>query len=194
MPIPRRRRVAGRRGAAAVSATGLALLLAGCVGAPAATPTQSAEATPTPIFASDDEALAAAIAAYEKYSAASATVTANGGKDPGGVDRTVTSDYAKTLHEEFAALSDAGLRMTGETKISNTELAENAVDASGAKVAIYLCRDVRDVRVIAADGTDVTPADRDESAPTQVFLVSTVEDPGVLLVDGVDRWTGDDFC
>ncbi|NUT58868.1 MAG: hypothetical protein HOQ00_08525 [Agromyces sp.] len=193
MPTPRRRR-AVRRGAAVVVATGLALALAGCVGAPAPTPTPTSAATPEPIFASDEEALAAAEAAYAKYNAASAIVTAEGGMNPARVDETVTSAYAETLHEEFAALAEAGLRMTGETKFYEAELAENAVDAEGARITIYLCRDVSAVRVVASDGSDVTPADRDASAPTQVFLVSDAENPTVLLVDGVDRWTGDDFC
>ncbi|MGW4929763.1 hypothetical protein ACWEOH_11450 [Agromyces sp. NPDC004153] len=193
MPIPRRRR-AVRRAASVVAATGLALVLAGCVGGPTPTPTPTTAKTPTPIFASDEEALAAAEAAYAKYNAASAVVTADGGTNPQRVDETVTSEYAETLHEEFAALADAGLRMTGETTFYEAALAENAVDGEGARVTIYLCRDVSAVRVVASDGSDVTPADRDASAPTQVFFVSTAENPTVLLVDGVDRWTGEDFC
>ena len=60
MPISRpKRRPLRRPGAALVAAGALALMLTGCVGAPGATPTP----TPTeaaPIFASDEEALAAA--------------------------------------------------------------------------------------------------------------------------------------
>ena len=60
----------GVRSCAALTIAGLtALLLGGCVGEPAPTPTPSASTAGAaePIFASDEEALAAAEAAYRAY-------------------------------------------------------------------------------------------------------------------------------
>lgn len=195
MPTCRPRRSVPRRLAGAVATAGvLALALSGCVGAPAPSPTPSTPSSPEPIFASDEEALAAAVEAYEIYSSASAEVTADGGAESERVDPTVTHEYADQLHGEFDALKDIGLTMVGETKIERAMLAESASDEQGARVSIYFCRDVSGVRVLGPDGVDVTPADRDDRTPTQAFLVSSSNDPSILLVDGVELWSGDDFC
>jgi hypothetical protein len=181
-------------GAAVTVAGVLALALSGCVGAPTPTPTATASSSAEPIFASDEEALAAATEAYERYRSVSATVTAEGGVDAERIDPTVTSDYAMTLHEEFAALAEAGLTIVGATRVHGATLAESAYDEQGATVSIYFCRDVGSVRVLGADGSDVTPADRDDTLPTQAYFVSASHDPAVLLVDGVELWSGEDFC
>ena len=195
MPIPRRRRSAPRRlGVVSGTVAVLTLSLSGCIGAPAPAPTPSSSTSAEPVFASDEEALAAAVEAYGLYSAVSAEVTADGGAEPGRVDSTVTEGYAVTLHEEFDALAELGLTIVGDTKIEDEGLTESGYDVEGAKVSIYFCRDVSGVRVIGADGVDVTPADRDERTPTQAFLVSSTADPSVLLVDGVEQWSGEDFC
>jgi hypothetical protein len=183
-----------RRIAAAGAAAGvLALVLSGCVGTPAPTSTPSAS-SPAPIFASDEEALAAAVEAYELYSSASAEVTADGGAEAERVDPTVTQAYAVKLHDEFDALEDVGLTMVGTTKIEDAKLAESGYDEQGASVSIYFCRDVSGVRVIGEDGADVTPSDREDRTPTQAFFVSSSDDPAILLVDGVEQWSGEDFC
>ena len=70
MPDARPRRLTPRVAAMLGSAGVLAVALSGCAGAPAAssTPPPTASASAAPIFASDEEALAAAEAAYEGYS------------------------------------------------------------------------------------------------------------------------------
>ena len=76
MPFPPLIRTArGRVAASAAAGVLVALLLGGCTGTPAptASPTPSASAA-EPVFASDEEALAAAVEAYEKYRAASALI------------------------------------------------------------------------------------------------------------------------
>ena len=117
MPTSRLTRRAPRRIGAALAAIGaLALVLTGCVGSP--TPTQSP--TPTeaaPIFASDEEALAAAIEAYDRYRTTSAEIAGAGGSDPERIDPVVSASYAPSLHDEFAQLADAGLRLIGSSSI-----------------------------------------------------------------------------
>ncbi|HVL62515.1 MAG TPA: hypothetical protein VM430_14075 [Microbacterium sp.] len=194
MPDARPRRLTPRVAAMLGSAGVLAVALSGCAGAPAPTPTPTVSASAAPIFASDEEALAAAEAAYRTYGATSAAIAADGGIGPERIDPTVTSEYAHDLHAEFTALVDAQLRTTGQARIDSISIAEWAAVGSSVQVTIYLCRDVTDVRIIDSGGVDVTPADRDNRIPTQVFLVSASEDPTSLIVDGVDRWSGEDFC
>ncbi|MFD4421446.1 hypothetical protein ACFWN7_08075 [Agromyces sp. NPDC058484] len=182
------------RASASIAAAGvLAFALSGCVTAPTPTATPSPSSPAEPIFASDKEALAAALEAFDAYSQASAQVSA-GAAAPATVYRTVTPAFAETLNAEFSSLRDSGLSMLGDIRIDNAKLAESTFDENGAIVSIYFCRDVSAVRVIGADGSDVTPADRDDRVPTHAFFVSSPDNPSVVLVDGVELWTGDDFC
>lgn len=196
MPRSRPAWSARRTGVISMAAAGvIALTMSGCTGAPEPTPTPSAATDAAePIFASDEEALAAAEEAYERYRATSAEISADGGSDPERIDPVVTTEYAETLHEEFAAFRKLGLTMVGSTGIDTVTLAEANVDSKHAEVSIYLCRDVTNVKVIGPDGADVTPADREDRVPTHAFLVSSDSDPHTLLVDGVSRWSGDNFC
>lgn len=193
MPTPRRRR-AVRRGAAVVVATGLALALAGCVGAPAPTPTPTSAGTPEPIFASDEEALAAAEAAYEAYRAKSAEIASEGGANGERIQPFVSEAFLPTVLDEFAALQSEGLRLVGSTAIDTISLSTSSAQNGIASVSIYLCRDVSQARAVNAAGEDVTPAGRDDRVPLQAFLVSAGSDPAELVVDGVEQWTGTDFC
>ena len=194
MPTSRLTRRAPRRIGAALAAIGaLALVLMGCVGSP--TPTQSP--TPTeavPIFASDEEALAAALKAYELYAAASQEITDDGGAEPERIDPFVTEAFAETLYEEFAVFRESGTRYEGTITSDRESLVEWDQTGDLATASMYLCRDVSGVRVFDVDGVDVTPANRDERVPTHLFLVSAFNNPTTLLVDGIEKWSGDDFC
>jgi hypothetical protein len=191
MPSPRSR---SRRGLALAVAGVVALALSGCVGAQGTTPTPSPAESPSPVFASDEEALAAAMRAYEAYSAASQEIAVEGGVHPERIDSTVTPAYAAVLHEEFAALTQAGVTLVGPTRVDAAKLSESTYDERGARISVYFCRDVSEVRVIGVDGSDVTPADRDNRVPTQAFFVSSDDDAATILVDGVELWPGEDFC
>lgn len=188
----------GRAGAGAgAAALAVALLLGGCTGSPepSASPSpNSTQSATEPVFESDEEALAAAVEAYEKYRAASAEISMDGGKDADRIRPFVTSDYAETVIDEFHALEEAGLRMTGTTSVDTTSLASWSQTDKSADVSIYFCRDVSGARATNAHGEDVTPRDRDERVPLQAFLVSSDQAPEILVISGVDQWTGDDFC
>ena len=191
-----RRSVTNRAGAGVVAAASVALLLGGCVGVPGATPTPTAAPSPSPepIFASDEEALAAAVEAYEAYRAVSAQISVDGGQNAARIEPYVSAEFATTMLSEFASLQKAGLRMEGTTTIDTTSLASWDSTANQAEVSIYLCRDVSGSRAINASGVDVTPPDRVDRQPLQAFLVSGAAGPGALVVDGVELWAGNNFC
>ena len=188
------RRSRPRVGAALAAAGALALLLSGCTGdAPAPSPSPSADAA-EPIFASDEEALAAAVKAYELYREASAEISARGGEDAESIRPFVTPNHAETMLNEFAALQEAGLRLVGTTSMGTSSLAEVSQTEGVAEVSIYLCRDVGEARVFDAESVDVTPVDRDDRTPLQAFLMSAEKGSPVLVVDEVIVWSGADFC
>jgi len=182
----------------ALAAAGLAgvlvLALSACTPEPEPEPTPTATASAAPIFASDEEALAAAVKAYEAYSKASAEVAARGGEGADSIDPFVSARFRDSVHDEMAALAESGGRLKGQLSIDTTSLVSLEEDGDAVSVSIYLCRDVSDVRAISSDGTDVTPAERQVRIPTQAFFVSVPNEPAHLVIDGIDKWSGDDFC
>ena len=193
MPIPRRRRPAPRRnyvvtGAAAV----LALALSGCVGAPPApTPTPSAPAEP--IFASDEEALAAAEEAYAEFENVSQSIASDSGNHPERIETVATPAYAQQLLAEFAKYRELEIRAEGLVKLDSFSMIEHRAGEAGVGIMIYVCRDVSGVRVLDATGADVTPDDRVPRTPLIASLIAEADEES-LLVDGVELWSGEDFC
>ncbi|MFF2494217.1 hypothetical protein [Agromyces sp. NPDC058064] len=180
--------------AALAAAGALALALSACT--PEAEP--SPEPTPTtsaaPIFASDEEALAAAVAAYEAYLAVVDELTQAGGENPERIRAFAETAYAAELEESLAQLRSSGNRTSGDSSADGMELIQYDETSGGAAVSVYACLDVSEVRVLDADGVDVTPIDRIERRPLQLEFVSALDDPERLLPAGTEPWPGDDFC
>lgn len=196
MPIRRPRRAARRRiGAVGTVAVALGLLLTGCVGAPAPTPTPTPteESTAAPIFASDEEALAAAEAAYEAYSSMVNAIANDGNQGAERIRDVVTNAYAGQIEKMFNDLTQRGLTIDGNTQVDSFRLVESAEMDGRAEVTILLCSDVTGSRILDASGIDVTPANRPNRSALQAIVVSSDGDSGRLIVDKEDPWSGD-YC
>lgn len=196
MPKARHDRSVTRRiGAAAAVAGVMALALSGCVGAPAPTPTPTASASAEPVFASDEEALAAAVDAYSEYLAHVDASAAAAQPANSGLEHVVSPTHLTEVQESLKRIRERGLTPTGETKFDSLSIAQrDESETSGAWVDVYLCLDVGDVRVIDSSGNDITPASRDDRSPMQVQFVSSTESPARLIVNAEDPWAGTDFC
>ena len=195
MPFPRARRLA-LAATTAAAAFACAIALSGCSVAPEPTPapTPAASDDAAPIFASDEEALEAAVAAYEAYAQASDAIMRDAGANPGRLEGLVTARYAPQLYKEFESIADSGIHVDGPSKIDTTSIASYDESDGSVEVSIYMCRDVTGVRVLNAAGEDVTPNGREDRVPSQAFLVSGADDANVLVVDEVTRWSGKSFC
>ena len=169
-----------------------ALLLAGCSGdAPIVLP--KPDPTSAPVFATDEDALAAAEVAYGEYLKASAAITKKNGEDPKSIAPFVTDDYLPELIEGFTDLRKAKRHIEGNIAFDNLQLQQYGDDLSNpATVAIYLCLDVTNARVKDAEGADVTP-DRPNVVPLELTFETIDRDPELLL-DSSEAWTGEDFC
>ncbi|WP_350348930.1 hypothetical protein ABIQ69_03035 [Agromyces sp. G08B096] len=172
--------------------------LAACSGGPApspapttAAPTESAD---EPIFASDEEALAAAVEAYEAYNSLASEITADPSRDAAEIARVADESTVPQFEEDIEALRAAGLRIVGNVSLSGAKLAERSEDASRATVAIYVCRDVSDTRVLDKEGNDVTKPDRASQQPQLATLVSSPSEPRQLIVKDLERWQDDNVC
>jgi hypothetical protein len=194
MPIRRHLRIVRSRGAAAVAATGLALVLVGCAGAAAPTPTPSSGETPAPIFASDEEALAAAEAVYGEYLTFLDEAARAGSEDLSALNEVLSPAHATKVEASLRSIRDRALVPVGSTTFDTTSLVSNSVHDGKAIIDTYACLDVSGVRIHDASGADVTSATRDERSPMQLQFVSGSGDPRQLVLNAEEPWPGDDFC
>lgn len=173
----------------------LAPALAGCAVEEPPAPSQTAAATDAPVFASDEEALAAATKAYAAYQEMSDQITADGGSEPTRIQSLASRAYAPELLAGFDAFAEGGRSSRGESKYDTVSLVSYTDDSKGrAAVDVYLCSDVSGVRLLDESGEDQTPVGRPNRIPLQVALVSSEHDPSTLLIDGEDVWSGVNFC
>lgn len=191
MPSSRRRRRASPRALTALASAGaLAVALAGCIGAPAPSPTPTPSPSAVPIFASDEEALAAAEAAYGNYLAMINTIAREDNLAPERI-RTVASEaWASNVESLFDDLSRRGLTIEGETTADSFKLLEFVSSGWGAEVSFLVCSDVSNTRVIDAGGTDVTPPAR---PPRSALQVTATVDETKTLIDDEAPWSGE-YC
>jgi hypothetical protein len=169
------------------------LLLSGCLQqSPTAMPTP--QPSSTPVFASDEEALAAAEAAYAEYLRVSDLVAQDGGKEPERLISLVTADWYPKEQESFARFAASGNRQVGSTSFKNFEL-QQATDlgAGAAEIVIYLCSDSSGTSFLDANGVNVTPSDRQTLVSLEVTF-KTSEGAAVLQLANNEPWSGDSFC
>ncbi|MGK2852625.1 MAG: hypothetical protein ACSLE3_00735 [Microbacteriaceae bacterium] len=180
-------------GAVMVALATATALLSGC--APAAPP--AAEPPPTssqPIFASDEEALAAAEAAYAEYQRVSDEIAVAGGVQPDRIAAVVSNTWLPEELAGFKQLRDAGLMQLGDSSFDTISLQAASEIDEGALVVLYLCSDSSDTRIVNNLGIDVTPMDRVERYPLEVAFRSSEVDPQTLQLDEISTWSGESFC
>ena len=166
-----------------------AIALAGCT--PTDPPTSSP--TPTTIFSSEDEALAAATDVYQQYTAAKDKESSKGDLSAELLRPIVTPTYYEQL-EVVGALEKNGWHTDGATMFDSVSLEELDEKAGVATVSISLCRDVSGVTIRDADGNDVTPENRAARFPVLVEFVSSEAGSKQLLISDSGSWPGEDFC
>ncbi len=177
-----------RRVLGAVAVLGM-LALSGCGGG---TPLPTLPPTPssTPVFASEEEALAAAEEAYAAYQAAVdlALMTLNGS----GLDKVATDPALQNALESVANLTASGSRQVGTTTVSSvnpTDLSPLFEAGVRGDAQIYACLDLSAVGIQAADGT----VSQSNIASFPMLVTLRLEDE-VLLVAEEEVWGGENFC
>lgn len=152
------------------------------------------EPSVSPIFESDEEALAAAEEAYGAYLEASTLVTYDGGKNAERVFPYLAEAYREKATEGFAIYEERGWRSEGVSTFDSASLQQYSDDGTGiAEVSIYLCLDVSAVQIFDASNVNVTP-ERDDRLPLEVQFINAAEYSAELVQTGSEQWPGDDFC
>jgi len=178
---------------AAALAVATALLLAACTGdAPIVLP--KPDPTTAPVFATDEDALAAAEVAYGEYLKASDAITAKDGADPNTIGEYVHSEYLPEVLESFEDLRTDHLHSQGRLGFDGMTLQQYTDDLSNpATISVYVCVVATNARLLDEDDEDVTPVERDDRVPLEVTFQTEERQPS-LLIRSSDLWTGADFC
>ena len=179
-----------RRGKLRLGAAVIAVLaLAGCVGTeplPTLPPTPSS----TPLFASEEEALAAAEEAYKAYQ----SIVDAALRDIDGTKlATVATGAALTAAtDSVEAFRQDGRHQVGEssvTRVTAVDLSALDLGENGSVGQIYACLNLSAVNIVDADGAvaqsqvDVLP---------MIVALELVDRR--LLVSEEDVWDGSNFC
>ncbi|GAA1703927.1 hypothetical protein GCM10009792_25050 [Microcella alkalica] len=146
-----------------------AFALAGCspeAAVPSAPPAAEAE----PLFASDEEALAAAEAAYAEYLAVVNTVLQEGGTDPERIRPLVSNEVWTDDLQGAERWQQEGLISIGETRLEKSVLQQVISTESSTEVVTYNCLSNTGVDVLNEAGESVVSADR----PTAYVIESVV--------------------
>lgn len=180
--------------AAAPIALLAAMALAGCT-APEPEPTQTVAPTDEPLFASEEEALAAAEAVYSDYQSQLDEIAANGGEGLGELVDTATPEVIDVQEPGFDMLTAESIVGTGEKLVASFEVQSIDLFAKEGSpvVSAYVCRDISQTDLIDANGRSVVEDDR----VTLVALEVTFDfEPSLqrLIVSKDEVWSGPSFC
>jgi hypothetical protein len=162
------------------------LVLTGCVGsdppmAPAPTPTS------TPLFASDEEALKAAEAAYKAYRVLSDRVLSEGGAN---ADRLAAVETGSLLKENVEGFNDAkqkGLRGIGNVTFDQFKI-ESITGGKRPALWAYVCEDVSLLQLVDSHGVSTVSPSRPNRTLYEVSF-DLVGDQRLLL-SHKEAWSG----
>ena len=141
-------------------------VVAAAIGLAGCTPAPVPEPTPTPLFASEAEAFKAAEQVYRDY------------VDAGNARRTDPSAGPESyligdaLDDDIATqrmLKERKVHVTGRNEL--TDFRGTDFDRVAGSVDADVCLDVSGSRVVAEDGADVTPADRNNLVSIHVRII-----------------------
>ena len=187
----RRHRSRYRRRMRRLALVGLVLLLAGCVPAPAASPSSPTPTPAAPVFASEEEALAAAEQAYAAYLALADTIGQEGGSGSERARALLSPSLANEEIAGFENLAEQGLRTLGATSYSGFTAQSVELGSSTGFLTAYVCSDVSGVDVIDGSGVSVVTPDRADKIP---FVVTFDQVDGSVLLGSKTVWTGGGVC
>ncbi len=169
-----------------IAALAVVLLLTGCSAAsPEAAPSTPSPSA-TPVFASEEEALAAAEEAYAAYVAVSNQVFSEGGINPERLNSVATGDFLADEMAGFERILANGWRSTGLTAFRDVVLQRYSPGSSTDIVGVYVCEDVSGVDVLDSSGASVVSPSRPETTVMQVTF--DLGDENALLVSSREAW------
>lgn len=181
------------RAAGATLAIATCLMLGGCL-APQSSVIPTSTPISAPVFASEEEALAAAVAAYEAYLAVSDLIGNEGGKNPERLAGVVSGALLASETDAYVEFAATGNRLTGHSAYKSFTLQRVHESAGEVEVVAYVCADVSGSRLLNSENEDVTPPSRSDFLPLEVFFTNESRGSSTLLMGGSEPWPSQDIC
>ncbi|RZS57713.1 hypothetical protein EV141_1431 [Microcella putealis] len=170
---------------------GLTTTLVGCSDT-TRLPDPTPEASADPLFASDEEALAAAVEVYERY----LTAADDALNDPALALDNLNAIASDALTENIVAiranLEEQGLQIVGYRTIVNSIFQSSVTEHSSTEVSFYVCESVADTDILNDGGMSTLEDDRlvlSEWMPTVSFDGSSEGE-----VVARELWQGGGIC
>ena len=150
----------------------------------------------TPLFSSDEEALAAAEEAYGAYLAVSDQIAQDGGANPDRLAAVVGPELAAIEKAGYSELQNAGLRTVGSTSFYGAILQRFDTESPDGRdvVTVYLCSDVSGVDVLDSAGKSVVSPDRPALTPFEVAFDLAGGVVMTLVVSRKEPWPESGVC
>jgi len=183
------------RPAAVTLVVAIGLTASGCAtDDPAPKPSTSTSAAP--LFASDEEALAAAEEAYAAYQAVSDAILMDGGSNPERLLLVATNEQYEAEKTGIREIAQKGYRSVGATKFDSMKLQNRDQFSSPDQpfISAYVCDDYTEVDIVDALGNSVVASDRRDRFPRVISFSKAQSGQSVVTVAAIDEWTGEDFC
>lgn len=178
------------RNSALLAVVVVALTLTGCQPTdPVVVP--QPEPSSTPLFASEEEALAAAEEAFAAYLAVLDGISAGGGVAADRLSEVATEEVVVRESAGLKEMAEHGERTVGSRMVDSVSLQSFDATSVEATVTIYACQDFSALDVVDQSGASVLASGRQTRYP---LVVTFSERGSSLVVAGVDDWTGADFC
>lgn len=155
------------------------------------TPVPTVVASDAPIFASEEEALAAAEAAYAEYVRVSDLIGAEGGAGAERLIPFLSPDMYERESKIYEVLVESKRTIVGKTSYSGFILQRVSDAMTSVDIQAYVCVDVSNNRILDAAGIDVTPADRADRVSLQVTFEATSTS---TVLTGSEVWSGSSVC
>ena len=165
----------------------IAIALAGCSAQQPSPKETTAAADQKPLFASDDEALAAAQTAYANYLEVSDQIARDGGANPERLKGLVSDQLFKESSDVFSSYLSNSIKVDGSTSFDSLHVA----DITSAVATFYVCLDVSGTNLLSADSEIVTPQSRQSRLPI-VFGISKTGDQ--FKIESSEVWSGRNYC
>lgn len=140
------------------------------------------------VAATSDEAQSLATSTYEAYLSMSDEIAKKGGTDIEVLSEVARGEALINISDDMRELAEAGLRITGSTRLASITVFEWDDEHIGA----YVCEDVELVDVLDADGNSLVVPNRATITPFEVELES--DDGQTFLLSERKVWTGKNFC
>ncbi|GAA3872004.1 hypothetical protein GCM10022381_13830 [Leifsonia kafniensis] len=169
------------------------LVVSGCASAPAPVPSETPTAA-APVFASDEEALAAATEAYAAYQVMIDQALAADEIDTTRFGDVLTGDALRSELETADMYTTRGYRSIGTSKFDSLRIQSIDLNSRVPGMSTYLCSDVSDVDVVNYKGESVVPTTRADRFPIVVEFLPSDPTSKRLLVSSSESWAGKNFC